>query len=75
MPRRLRFQSTEILYKIVSDLKFDSGRGNGKQVTYYGGNRSFTEAQALNEARKNIAAKFLESGGRLISLRIIAVYK
>lgn len=70
---RLRFQKTNYLYVVESELNFEK-RGICRQITYYGSDSPVSEKYILDKAEHNIKRKFEESAGSIISLFISRIY-
>lgn len=71
---RLRFQSKKVVYEVISVIQFNK-RGRIQQRTLYGSEYDVGEREILRRAKSNIMNKFEESGGRIVSLTVRAVYK
>lgn len=71
---RLPFQSKNIIYEVISELKFDR-MGEMTQKTYYGSDYPISKQSILNKAKENIKRKLENSSGKIISIKITAIYK
>jgi len=73
---RLRFQSHNYVYEVLSEIDYKSSVGKQwrYQKTYYGSSVPLNELRLLNTARRNILAKLKMSSGSLVGLRIGTVY-
>lgn len=70
---RLRFQSKDVLYEVISKVKFRHRTISYK--TFYSPDGGFSKEQVLERAKMNIERKFDNSSGRILELYIGSIYR